>query len=55
MQILKEEEGDAKPVARCEEKRKVCASEVQDQKDKPWRNEEELKTLEEDMPRCERK
>ena len=55
-QILKNEEEDAKPLTRCEEKRKEwakhwqCGTEVQDLKDKPWRS-EELKKLEEDMPR----
>ena len=55
-QSLKREEEDAKPLARCEEKRKEwakiwqCGTEVQNQMNKPWRN-EELKKLEEDMPR----
>ena len=55
-QILKEEEEDAKPLARCEEKRKEwakhcqCDTEVQDLKDKLYKN-EELKNSEEDMPR----
>ena len=55
-QILKEEEEDAKPLARCEEKRKEwakhwqCGKAVQDQKNRAWRS-EELKKLEEDMPR----
>ena len=55
MQILEETE-DAKPLARCEEKRKEwekrwrCDTKVQDSKDKPSRS-EELKKLEEDMPR----
>ena len=51
-QILKKEE-DAKPLVRCEEKGKEwarhCDADVQDEKNKPWRN-EELKKLEEDMP-----
>ena len=52
-QILREEEEDAKPLARCEESRKEWAmhwqssTEVQDLKDKPWKN-EELKNSEED-------
>ena len=56
VQILKEEEEDAKPLARCEEKKKEwakrwqCDTKVQDLKDKPWRN-DELKDLEEDMSR----
>ena len=56
-QILNREEEDAKPLARCEKKRKEwakhwqCGKEVQDQKNKPWRN-VELKKLEEDMPKC---
>ena len=56
MQILKEEEEDAKPLARYEEKRKEwtkhsqSCTEVQDQENKAWRN-EELKKLEEDLPR----
>ena len=51
VQILKEEEEDVKPLARCEEKRKEwathwqCDTEVQELKDKPWRN-EKLKNLE---------
>ena len=55
-QILNEEEEDAKPIARCEEKRNEwakhwqCDTEVQNLKDKPRRN-EELWNLEEDMPR----
>ena len=55
MQILKEEEEDAKSSDRCEEKRREwakhwqCDTEAQDLKDKQWRN-EELKNLE-DMPR----
>ena len=54
MQILKEEE-DAKPLARCEEKKKEwakhwqCGKEVQNQDSKRWYN-EELKKLEEDLP-----
>ena len=54
MQILRNEE-DAKPSARCEEKRKEwpkhwqCETEVQDPKDKP--RSEQLKNLEEDKPR----
>ena len=56
MQILKEVEEDANPLAKCEEKRNVwakqwqCDTEVQDPKDKPWKN-EELKNLEEVLPR----
>ena len=56
MQSLKEEEEDAKKLARYEEKRKEwtkhsqSCTEVQDQEKKPWRN-EELKKLEEDLPR----
>ena len=56
MQILKEKEEDAKPLPRCEEKRKEfaklwqCDTEVQDLNGKPWKN-EDLKNLEEDMPR----
>ena len=52
VQILKEEEEDATPLARFEEKRKErtkhwhCGTDVQDQKDKPWRC-EELKKSEE--------
>ena len=52
-QILKKEEEDAKLSARSEDKRQECAKhwqcvkEVQDVKNKPWRN-EELKKLEED-------
>ena len=55
-EILKREEEDAKPSARCEEKTMECAKHwqcgevVQERKDKPWRS-EELKKLEEDMPR----
>ena len=43
MQILKEEEEDAKPMARCEERRKEwakhwqCGMEVENQKNKPWK------------------
>ena len=54
VQILKKEEEDAKPLARCEEKRKEwasnwqCGKEVQNQKNKPWRN-EALRKLEEDL------
>ena len=50
MQILREEEEDAKPLARCEEKKKdwanhwQCDTEVRDQEDKLW-NSEELKSL----------
>ena len=50
MQILKEEEEDAKPLGSCEEKRKEwakhwqCDTNVQDLKDRPCRN-EELKHL----------
>ena len=57
---LKREEEGAKPLARREEKRKTwakhwpCGEEVQDYKDKPWRN-EELKKSEDDMPRSKRK
>ena len=52
-------EEDAKPSVRCDKKRKEwaehwqCGKEVQNQKSKPWRN-EELKKLEEDMPRLAR-
>ena len=53
--ILKAEEEDARPLARCEEKRKEWAkysqryTKVQALNDEPWRN-EELKKVEEDMP-----
>ena len=46
VQIVKEDEEDATPLARCEEKRKEwakhwqCDTEVQDLKDKTWMNEE---------------
>ena len=46
MQILKEENDGAKPLARCEDKRneraehRQCDMEAQDLKDKPWKNEE---------------
>ena len=56
VQILEEEQEDTKPLARWEEKRKEwakhwqCGTEMQDLKDKPWRN-VDLKQLEEDMPR----
>ena len=56
MQILKKEEEDAKPWARCEEKMKEraghwqCDTKVQDLQVKPWRN-EVLINLEEDMAR----
>ena len=52
VQILKEEEEDAKLLSRCEEKRKEwakhwqCETKVQDQKDKTWRH-AELKSLKE--------
>ena len=55
MQILAKEEEDAKPFARCEEKRKEwarqwqCGTEVQNQETKPWKN-EELKRLEAKAP-----
>ena len=59
MQILsEEEEEDAKPMARCEEKgqewatHRQCGLEVQNQEDKPWES-EELKKLEEDLPRLQ--
>ena len=48
MQIVNEDEEDAKPSARSEEKRKEwakhlqCDTKVQDPKDTPWRNEEEF-------------
>ena len=55
VQVLKKEEEDAKPMARCEEEEEwakhwQCDTKVQNPKDKPWRN-EELKSLEEEMPR----
>ena len=56
LQILWEEEQDAKPSARCEDKRKQwsthwqCDMKVQELKDTPWRN-EELNNLEADQPR----
>ena len=58
MQILAKEEEDAKPLPRCEEKRKEwarhwhCGTEVKNQENKPWKN-EELKKLEEDLPRLQ--
>ena len=54
--MLEEVEGDAKPMKRCEEKRKEwakhrqCDSEVQALEDKPLRN-EELRSFEEGLPR----
>ena len=56
VQILEEENEDVRSLARCEEKKTEWAehwqhnTDVQDLKDKPWRN-EELKCLEEGMPR----
>ena len=60
VQILKEEEEDAKPSATCEETRKEwakhwqCDVEVQHFEDRPWRN-EEWKSLEEGTPRLKEK
>ena len=60
VQILKEEEKDAKPSAICEETRKEwakhwqCDTEVQHLEDRPWRN-KELKSLEEGTPRLKKK
>ena len=56
VQIPKEEEEDANPSTRCEEKKKEwaaqwqCDTKVQDLDDKPCRN-EELNNLEEEMSR----
>ena len=57
MQVLEKVVGDAKPLKRCEEKRKECAKhcwqcnmEVQDLEDKPWKN-EDPRSLDEGLPR----
>ena len=55
-QILEKEEEDARLIKRCEAKREEweehwqCGEEVQNLKDKPWKN-EELKKQEEALPR----
>ena len=58
MQILTEEEEDARLLDRCEAKRKEwakhwqCDEEIQNMQNKPWRN-EELKECEEALPGLE--
>ena len=56
LQVPEELEKDAKPVRKCQEKRKEwtkhcqCDSEVQSMEDKPWKN-EELRSSEEGLPK----
>ena len=59
VQMLKKEEEDAKPMARCGEKKTEWAKhgqrgmEVQNQESKPWKN-GELRKSEEDLPRLKK-